>query len=574
MKRFSTPAPKPAEARSLPDKRRTTAIEWACVIAVFALTFALRWPFLAESYWIDELHTAWCVADGWDEVAPRAKMGNQQPLYFWALWIWQQIPWPEPFASYPVEVLARLTSLWCVSLSAALITWGSLRYHGSLLAATIAGLFFAFDRNAAFFGTELRPYAAVILGSTAAILFAARIWTSAPRTRARDWVGLHASVLFAILMHVTSLVTLAPLVIALSVSDLVHAHGNPTEFKRRTIRHVLWLAGWMIVGLLIANHQREIWNHRDAWEAFGRPRSLFALWSMWPWVGWTLIPFAFYLLGSATLPFRTGSKSQSDNVSPATAPPAFRVRPASFAALTLSALMISVISGFFLAKFLGVPIWHRRYLIAGLPLGCISLGAWIAALNLRRHYEILAATIAFTSLFTVFFAQGSIYWTPEWSQPGPNRPWLPRVTSYWVHRGEDWRKALRLIAAETTPKDKENTLQTEHHVWIDGYLIEQPPIVGEVKNADLANYLTFPAKGPYSLDSEANLHALGSQTPAEGWKNAVLSKSTNNAHSRHWFLTRSLSSTQREELQRWLPGTQHQGRLGHLYLFSTTNGRD
>lgn len=559
MKRFSTPAPKPAEARSLPDKRRTTAIEWACVIAVFALTFALRWPFLAESYWIDELHTAWCVADGWGDVAPRAKMGNQQPLYFWALWIWQQIPWPEPWASYPVEVLPRITSLLCVSLSAALITWGSLRYHGSLLAAMVAGLAVAIDRQAAFFGVELRPYAAVILGSTLAIGFAARIWAAPNINQKWAWIGLHASVLFSTLMHITSLMTLVPLVAAVSAKDLFDSQREPAQTKRKLWRHGGWLAAWVLVGLFLSGDQHEIWDRREAWFSFGRPNSIFAFWNMWPWLGWTLIPTSVVVLCHKLFPARAGSSvHSSQNPSKETAD--FKSEPSatgdpttSFTILLLSVLLISVISAFILSEFGGVPIWQRRYLVAGLPLGCVSLGGWVATLRQRFHYRLLVFLIAIPSFVAITWSQNSIH---------------PSIAKYWVYRGEDWRTALQRLADLAETSDNNESYEIQHHVWIDGDLIEQPAITGRVTDAELATYLTLPARGPYSPGKHAVLHALGSLAPMEGYRQAIQSSGLDAPNTKHWFLSRSLPVDQRTPSSLNEQEIQFHGQFGKLFLYS------
>lgn len=568
MKRFFTPATKTAEALPLPEKRRTTALEWASVIAVFTLTFAFRWPFLAESFWIDELHTAWCVADGWDEVAPRAKMGNQQPLYFWALWAWQQIPWPEPWASYPVEVLPRITSLWCVSLSAALIVWGSLRFHGSLLAALVAGLAMAIDRQAAFFGVELRPYAAVILGSTFAIGFAARIWASANINQNRDWIGLHASVLFATLMHITSLITLVPLVVAVTAKDLNDSRRDSAQTKRKLWRHVGWLAAWVLMGLFLSSDQHEIWDRREAWSSFGRPSSLFAFWQMWPWLGWTLIPTSvavvYFALSHATANSTVHAISHSPNGHAKDCSETSFVRDptTSFTILLLTVLLVSTLSAFFLSEFGGVPIWQRRYLIAGLPLGCISLGGWTATLRHRLRYRLLVPLIAIPSFIAIAWSQNSIH---------------PSVAKNWVYRGEDWRTAFYRLADLIETDDSNQTDVIQQHVWIDGDLIEQPAITGRVTDVELATYLTLPARGPYSPDKDAspsnhaNLHALGSHAPMDGWQQAIQSSGLDAPNAKHWFLSRSLPVNQRTPRLLDERDIEFHGQFGKVFLYSQSS---
>ncbi|MFG0267637.1 MAG: hypothetical protein ACF8AM_21165 [Rhodopirellula sp. JB055] len=558
----------PSEPRSLAPKR-SRPLQWTIIAAVFLLTFALRWPFLTESFWVDELHSAWCVADGWNDVAARAKMGNQQPLYFWSLWIWQQIPWPEPFASYPVESLARLTSLWCVSVSAALIAWGLIRYQGSLLAAAAAGIAFAIDRQAAFYGVELRPYAPVILCSTLAIGFAARLWTAPtqpppPGQRTNwSWAGLHASVLLAVSMHITSLLTLAPLVVAMSACDLFRRRKNPAELKHAILRHTFWLALWAMVGLQLASHQQDVWERRDAWSAFGRPKSIFAIWNMWPWLGWILFPaaaaiFSRYSLRFLPKPTNKPRPVEHTSHGPTNAPPPHR-GAVSFAILCSFALVVSVLSAFFLANFLGVPIWHRRYLIAGLPLGCVSLGAWIASIHRPGHYDLLSPIPIFLSLASVAWTQGSIH---------------PKVASYWVYRHENWRDAIQQIAAETELGPPSDADAMEHHLWIDADLIEQPTMMGEVTDIELSNYLTLPARGPYTPGERVILHAVGSVKPMEGWQRAAQSLPRSEPRCKHWFLSRFLPKNQQEIPPLEGFDRQDYGRFGNIKLYYSIDKQD
>ena len=40
---------------------------------------------IREPLWIDELHSVWCIEGDWQDVLPRATVGNQSPLYFYCL---------------------------------------------------------------------------------------------------------------------------------------------------------------------------------------------------------------------------------------------------------------------------------------------------------------------------------------------------------------------------------------------------------------------------------------------------------------------------------------------------------
>src|SRR5688572_6916246 len=58
------------------------------LIALAAITLAgllIRLTNVGESLWLDELHTGWVVKDAWSDVAWRAQIGNQRPLWFYAV---------------------------------------------------------------------------------------------------------------------------------------------------------------------------------------------------------------------------------------------------------------------------------------------------------------------------------------------------------------------------------------------------------------------------------------------------------------------------------------------------------
>jgi mannosyltransferase len=64
-------------------------LSWPLVLlAVLSILGAvLRLWQARESLWVDELHTAWCALGDWSQVAPRARIGNQSPLFFWLQWL-------------------------------------------------------------------------------------------------------------------------------------------------------------------------------------------------------------------------------------------------------------------------------------------------------------------------------------------------------------------------------------------------------------------------------------------------------------------------------------------------------
>lgn len=78
----------------------------AAVAAVFVAAVLIRLPACYESFWVDELHSAWAVWDGIDQVQPRAAAGNQTPVYFFGLWFWRQLVGRSEVALRMSSVLA------------------------------------------------------------------------------------------------------------------------------------------------------------------------------------------------------------------------------------------------------------------------------------------------------------------------------------------------------------------------------------------------------------------------------------------------------------------------------------
>src|SRR5262245_48993574 len=116
---------------------------------------ALRWMPIHESLWVDELHTAWCAAGSLDEVASRAAMGNQSPLFAWIEWLLVRLVGPS-------ELSLRLPSLLAGSLLPLAVYWLSARWSTSGVGLVAAALI-TVDPLAIFYATEARPYALVQL---------------------------------------------------------------------------------------------------------------------------------------------------------------------------------------------------------------------------------------------------------------------------------------------------------------------------------------------------------------------------------------------------------------------------
>ena len=294
------------------------------LLAIFAIAVALRVSACHESFWVDELHTTWCVWDSLGDVASRAALGNQSPVYYWGIWVWKQIGGES-------EIALRMSSVVATSLTAAICAWAVLRRTGSVVASLITGLILAIESNAIFYGTELRPYAWVMLATA--------IWLALDASEIRYRVILQACVaIIAIVFQPTAIIAMA----ILSMTFVM---------RLRDRRHWIALAIALGIGLVgvglasvMASHT---WQNRDMWSSFakiGSWQDVMAIWD-WPWL----------VLGPAIVMVVFGWRRRRE--------PEFRKAISYFAVVVTMTLLVALASAWD-----WVHLWHRRYMIAALPL--------------------------------------------------------------------------------------------------------------------------------------------------------------------------------------------------------------
>ncbi|QDU74005.1 hypothetical protein Pan97_10050 [Bremerella volcania] len=216
-------------------------------IALVALV--LRLPSIDESLWVDELHTAWVVSDGVQDVPWRAAMGNQASLYFLIVWGWTQLTGLHEWS-------LRLPSLVGGMLSVGLITMIAHRWTRDVWVAIACGMIAAVDIDWIFFATEARVYGFVQVVAVLQVLLA---WQILQYDRRSDWIWLVVLTIGSFYLHYSTLlfsVCLAGLMLALADSEL----------KRQ---HLLKAAGCVAIGVLIAMpHLAGIFQRRENWAQF------------------------------------------------------------------------------------------------------------------------------------------------------------------------------------------------------------------------------------------------------------------------------------------------------------------
>ena len=257
-------------------------------LTVFTIAVLLRLPSCYESLWLDELHSAWIVTDGIGSVYQRSIIGHQSPCYYLQLWIWKQIVGGS-------ELMLRLNSVLFVAGGCGVITYGITKWTSSLLAGLVSGLTLAIENNSLFFGTELRPFALVILCSAISIILFLQLLSSESRhQRAGSWCFLIITILISTICQPTSLGVLAWLPLGLCGTWLIK---NPREFQRIT-----WLDAALITITALAmlilwkTTLDQSWAEKSMWGSFATATHWQQIWDIWDWPSLLLIPFMSTIL--------------------------------------------------------------------------------------------------------------------------------------------------------------------------------------------------------------------------------------------------------------------------------------
>ena len=301
-----------------------------CAAGVFALAVAVRLPICYESFWVDELHTAWAIWGALDQVNPRASIGKQTPLYFYLMWFWKAVMGES-------EIALRLSSVIAVSGAAALLVCGVGQTTKSLFAGVLAGLILALDANSMFFGTEFRPYSFVILFATVAT------WAAVGLIRQDSFVRrANLRLVFTIaagmaaLMHPTSIVSHGVLFLITLVIVMVQQRGS---FRLGLSDFISLIVVCAVLFALLNSSLSDSWDNRQRWSAFGSVSNWSKYREIWTWMPIAIVPALIAVCALFVL--------KPNDVIPTLVP------------MVAGTIATTV---FFVASYNEwVPLWHRRY---------------------------------------------------------------------------------------------------------------------------------------------------------------------------------------------------------------------
>jgi mannosyltransferase len=427
---------------------------WSILLLALLLAASVYWRASAaqESLWIDELHTAWCAGGPFEEVAPRAAIGNQSPLFFWMEWAIG-----SAFENQVSELMLRGPSLAAGGALLIVVFVIALRWLRSAWLGLLAAWIVALDPLANYYATEARPYAIVTLVATLHVVLFAEL------CRRPNWLlraGFIAGMGLLFHFHYTAALLLPAELLFWLVAWARRLLPVRYTSRQLTLDLALIVALWLPAAGLVG----AIFGRRQNWEAFVRQWPLWDLFDLLPWSGTAVLVLAAVLVEryAIELPrWRVGF------VSPAAGrPDAEKLRWRRFAILCLCWLLVPLGLAWIATWSDVARLFLPRYLAVSVPAGvllsvaCVSLAPW------KWSRVLIGASLAGAALWGALAKEGEL-------------------------RGEDWRGAVawlnEQLAAEPLP------------VLVVSDLIEDRAL-RQPHGPLLEDYCLFPVTSLYGLD--------------------------------------------------------------------------
>ena len=345
--------------------------------------------FASEPLWLDELHSAWSVDAEFTEVAFRARLGNQTPLFFW---LSHCIVTTTGLNSIGL----RLISLVCGTLSILIAGRFVLHNTNSVLAAITTATLVACDNWNLFYSSEARPYA--LLQLLALFQFTSFV-SLIKRDQSKRFSPWLAALTFCMLAtHLT-----AALLIATELLLLL-------AFQRQRIPVLITLAVGCGAALPILIPTFTVFENRGQWVSESGLLKLFSEWKyvlilqvipaiclillhredrpddeigrtlFWPLLAWSVVPLLLsWLLHAISIPV---AAYRYTTVSSLAAPICF-----GFAVTTVKSARIAWTA---VALFVGLnlmlnPVFHANQSRSVLP--SFRSEDWESAINFANQFE-------------------------------------------------------------------------------------------------------------------------------------------------------------------------------------------
>lgn len=363
----------------------------AMVGVAWILSLWLCWPNLAESLWVDELHTSWTVnGKSLFEIALRAWLGNQLPVWFLFESLVRHGFGESELSLRAISMISHLATMtiaaWVVANTPA----------GFRMSAALVCLsWMILDSFAIFYATEARPYATLRL---AAIMSVCGLGQGKPSALVKNWS--YGCALMASLMH--------PVGLLIPFGYLAGKCWNRVD-REATPR--LWLVAFTIAAIPSFCLMLQVFPNRHDWSGDWSDVAISKLFDIGP-----LYPSCLFSIGVVAIDRylkRTSNEEPQSTLSPMIV---------FFTAPILLAFLVNGLAS--------APLVSHRYLFP------FTAGAAILpALILARVSESSLRWIG-----TAFLVGWAIVANPTWrSRLNEGRAVQDRFAN------EDWRGATALL---------------------------------------------------------------------------------------------------------------------------------
>jgi hypothetical protein len=446
---------------------RVTRWSLVAFIGITLAGLALRLTNIGESLWLDELHTGWIVKDAWSDVAWRAQIGNQSPVWFYTVKVITTLGGESELALRLLSLMAGTALIpatyWLVHLLMPKET------RSSPLACGLAAALIAVDPNCIFYATEARPYACLQLCAAVQLGLFWQILQQ-PTTELRiGWMLLTA---LAFHLHYTGILILLGELVVLAGYYLL---------SRKSVPYRPWRAAfdWQIAVMLCLpaiGHVLEVSRRREMWDSMTQKATWSGLLEVFPLYPvvidgrislYPMVVLGLIVLCLAIIQWYRGSKIASPH--------------ASWTTLAFIGLWLAVplLATFAVTHYDLARLFLRRYLIAfaiGPPL-------LTALLLTRLPHAVWKCAIVATVLGLAVYHSNVI---PQLRNDG-------RAVG---HRDEDWRAAMAWL--------REQHALAPAPVEIYSGLLEEDPgiqrriLESQYSEQQLQAYLRFPLNSLYA----------------------------------------------------------------------------
>jgi mannosyltransferase len=408
----------------------------AAAIVIAAIAGIVRLWQARESLWLDELHTAWCAEGSLAEVAQRATIGNQSPLFFWFEWLLVRLFGPSEFS-------LRLSSIIAGGLLPIAMYWLAARWV-SRGVGLLAGLLVTIDPESIFYGSEARPYALVELLAVVHVAITIELLTQPSRWLRVAWVLMGAALFY---LHYTAALLIPAEILFFAVARTAW----PTSVKYRGTALLIDTVLLCILCLPAISHVMSVYSRRANWAAFVPQSVWWAVFVWWPWA----------LAAWCAVAMIAGDRSANG-------------RHSLLAALVLCWLVVPPLVAYGLTTTDFARLFFRRYLLVSAP--AIPIVVALAIELAPWRWAKLGVGLA---IFTAAMATGGIGLQ------------LARDGRLVAFRTEDWRAAAEWL--------NEQVETTQFPVLVYSGLIEADGLTAPHDEL-LEDYCLFPITSLYPLN--------------------------------------------------------------------------